>query len=91
MKRRIHEEQLMREAEERRIAEEKRVAELKYLREKYVKDEERRVLELAVPLRKYISGTVLGDLIDGLVETAKIRPSDPVRFLGEYLMDKAVK
>ena len=61
------------------------------LREKYVKDEERRVLELAVPLRKYISATVLRDLIDGLIETAKIRPSDPIRFLGEFLMDKSVK
>ena len=29
--------------------------------------------------------------MDGLVETVKIRPADPVRFLGEFLMDKAVK
>ena len=42
-------------------------------------------------MRKYISDTVLGDLIDGMIETAKVRPSDPIRFLGEYLMDKSVK
>lgn len=87
----IREEDLMRKAEELRIAEEQRIAELQYLRQKYVKDEERRVLELAVPLRQYVSHTVLGDLIDGLVETARARPANPVRFLGEYLMDKAVK
>ncbi|CAL6032202.1 Dpy-30_motif-containing protein [Hexamita inflata] len=91
LKRRIAEEKLVQEAERLRIAEENRIAELQYLREKYQKDEEKRVLELAVPLRKYLSATVLGDLIDGLVETAKVRPSDPVRFLGEFLMDKAVK
>lgn len=56
-----------------------------------MRDEERRVLELAVPLRKYISSTVLGDLIDGMIETARVRPSDPVRFLGEFLLDRSVR
>lgn len=48
------------------------------------------MLELAVPLRKYIGGAVLSELLDGLIETARIRPADPVRFLGEFLLDKAV-
>lgn len=57
---------------------------------KFEQDEERRVLELAVPLRKYIGGAVLAELLEGLIETARIRPADPVRFLGEFLLDKAV-
>ncbi|KAH0577183.1 Dpy-30 motif-containing protein [Spironucleus salmonicida] len=91
IQKRIEEEEKMREAEAKRIAEELRIKELKELREKYVKDEERRVLDLSIPLRKYISITVLGDLLDGLIEVSKIRPSDPIRFLGEFLLDRSVK
>lgn len=91
IRRRQAEEAALRAAEAARVAEEARVAELRELRERFIRDEERRVVELAVPLRKYLSQTVLKELIDGLVETARVRPSDPVRFLGEFLMDRSVQ
>lgn len=44
----------------------------------------------SLPLRKYLMRSVIPALVDGLLETCKSQPSDPVDFLAEYLMKYSV-
>ena len=90
IERRIREEAALAAAEALRVAEELRVAELGQLRERLRVQEERRVVELSVPLRAYLSSNVMGELIDGLIEVSRVRPSAPLRFLGEFLINASV-
>ncbi|XP_043552991.1 adenylate kinase 7 isoform X2 [Chiloscyllium plagiosum] len=51
-----------------------------------VKRQEQEFLEAhSVPLRNYLMQNVMPTLTKGLIECCKIRPSDPVDFLAEYL------
>ncbi|ESU35104.1 Putative Dpy-30 motif protein [Giardia duodenalis] len=91
IRRQLLEENLLRKAEEHRIIEEKRKQDLYNIREELISNEERRIKDLSIPIRKYLTQTVMKDLIDGLVEVSKLRPNDPVRYLGEFLMERSVK
>ncbi|GCC34329.1 adenylate kinase 7 isoform X1 [Chiloscyllium punctatum] len=51
-----------------------------------VKRQEQEFLEAhSIPLRNYLMQNVMPTLTKGLIECCKIRPSDPVDFLAEYL------
>lgn len=91
IRRQLLEENLLRKAEEHRIAEEKRKEDLYNIREALISNEERRIKDLSIPIRRYLTQTVMKDLIEGLVEVSKLRPDDPVRYLGEFLMERSVK
>lgn len=91
IRRQLLEENLLRKAEEHRITEEKRKQDLHNIREALINNEERRIKDLSIPIRRYLTQTVMKDLIDGLVEVSKLRPDDPVRYLGEFLMERSVK
>lgn len=91
IRRQLLEENLLRKAEEHRIAEEKRKQDLHNLREALINNEERRIKDLSIPIRRYLTQTVMKDLIDGLVEVSKLRPDNPIRYLGEFLMERSVK
>ncbi|KUJ24059.1 uncharacterized protein LY89DRAFT_633897 [Mollisia scopiformis] len=41
------------------------------------------------PTRQYINSKVTGPLIDGMKLVAKEKPKDPLRMLGEYLLQKS--
>ena len=60
-------------------------------RRRRVDDEELQLVEAAsAPLRAWLLANVLPALIDGLQQTAKERPEDPVDFLATYLYKYAV-
>ncbi|KAI6093890.1 hypothetical protein F4821DRAFT_221672 [Hypoxylon rubiginosum] len=41
------------------------------------------------PVRQYLNSTVTGPLLDGMKMIAKDRPKDPVRALGEFLIQRS--
>jgi len=41
------------------------------------------------PVRQYLNGKVTGVLLDGMKLLAKEQPNDPLRVLGEYLLQKS--
>lgn len=42
-----------------------------------------------LPIRAYLDQTVVPILLQGLAETAKERPKNPIEFLGNYLLKNA--
>lgn len=48
-------------------------------------EEEKLLVAQSEPLRNYLMKFVFPTLTKGLLEVAKIKPSDPVDFLAEYL------
>ncbi|CAH0551264.1 unnamed protein product [Brassicogethes aeneus] len=53
--------------------------------QKYQKEEEKVLTAKAEPLRFYLMRYVFPVLIRGLVETAKVKPPEPLTFLAEFL------
>ena len=49
--------------------------------------DESQLLRAAVPLRKYLEGNVMSVIRRGLIECAEVRPSDPIDYLAEYLLE----
>ncbi|TNJ27300.1 Dpy-30 motif-containing protein [Giardia muris] len=90
IRRQLLEEELLRKAEQHRIEEEQRVQALYDLREKLIQNEERRIHDLSIPIRKYLTQTVMGDLLDGLIEVGRLRPANPLQYLGRFLLDRSV-
>lgn len=41
------------------------------------------------PTRQYLNGKVTGVLLDGMKQLAKEQPKDPLRVLGEYLLQRS--
>ncbi len=44
-----------------------------------------------LPTSKYIEVTVQKDIEQGLLNLAKLQPSNPIEFLGNYLIEKSKK
>ncbi|KAK4884795.1 hypothetical protein RN001_001066 [Aquatica leii] len=53
--------------------------------EQLQREEEKLLIAQAEPLRNYLLKFIFPTLAKGLVETARVRPDDPVDFLAEYL------
>jgi len=49
--------------------------------------DESQLLRAAVPLRKYLEGSVMSVIRKGLIECAEVRPNDPIDYLAEYLLE----
>ncbi|GIQ87898.1 adenylate kinase/UMP-CMP kinase [Kipferlia bialata] len=50
----------------------------------------KRLESLSVPYRQYLQQTVMSAVSDGLSQLGRIRPADPIDWLGEFLMRRAV-
>lgn len=42
-----------------------------------------------LPTCEYIEATVQKDIQNGLLNLARMQPSDPIKYLGEYLLEKS--
>uniref|UniRef100_A0A4W4HDY5 Nucleoside-diphosphate kinase n=1 Tax=Electrophorus electricus TaxID=8005 RepID=A0A4W4HDY5_ELEEL len=79
-------ERRLRQQEERRAEVEHREAEEESQHLEEMKREEEELLQTqSEPLRRYLIDNVMPTLTQGLIECCKVRPSDPVDFLAEYL------
>lgn len=43
----------------------------------------------SLPVKSYLEHSVVPVLLEGLTELSKVRPENPVEWLGEYLLDAA--
>lgn len=78
---------LMKEINEKKAAEEyfKRMEEWTSLLAELQMEEEKLLVAQSEPLRAYLMKFVFPTLTKGLIETARVKPEDPVDFLAEYL------
>ena len=56
-----------------------------------MEQKKRELLEIeqrSLPVRHYLMKYVIPNIADGLLEVAKVRPTNPVQFLGHYLFQK---
>lgn len=80
-------ERLERELSEKRAAQEyyKKMEDWCKLLEDLQMEEERLLVAQSEPLRNYLMQFIFPTLCKGLVETARMKPEDPIDFLAEYL------
>ncbi|GKT34713.1 putative multi-domain containing protein [Aduncisulcus paluster] len=71
------------EEEERERLEKEKIEELR-------KEEERLLDVRSAPIRRFLGDTVLDIVALGLREVGELRPDDPVEYLAEFLMNKAI-
>jgi adenylate kinase len=56
------------------------------IRREFVLREDQKLVEaMSLPLRKYLMANVIPALVDGLLDVCKVQPSDPVDHLADYL------
>ena len=51
----------------------------------------RQVLIKSLPTIDYFQATVQKDVQQGLLRVARLKPSNPIEFLGKYLLEKSKK
>ena len=49
----------------------------------------RQALIKSLPTLEYIQATVQKDVQQGLLRVARLKPSNPIEFLGKYLLEKS--
>merc|ERR1712232_328270 len=90
-KRRAEEEKIAGENAEKEAAEKEKREALELAeqarKEQIASLDEARLLRAAMPLRKYLQSTVMEVVRKGLIECAEVRPSDPIDYLAEYLLE----
>lgn len=77
-----------REERERKHLEEEKEKQLEEINNQLMKQKKKELLAMeqrSAPVRHYLMKYVFPKLTDGILEVTKIRPQNPVQFLGHYL------